>query len=210
MKQKKYRFSTFEAMKKADVERSRFYHWLRDGFLPEGELVKWGRGYKTVFSLYDVYSISLFKECVDFSLSRKVAKRYMNYVDWDLIIKKMSRFMIIEYKKVSVKSKDGKCKIQSIEEPKFYDNLLEMVYPKHLVEQFAKAIAYSEVLEKQDDQRDIKETICPKTLEEQEEKEIVYQVVHHKGSEDHDESRQTYMGFFIDLLKIMEDVDKRG
>jgi len=111
LKQEKNRFSTFDAIRICDIEQSRFFHWLRDGFLPEGKLVKWGRGYKTEFTLYDLYSIALFKECVDFSLSREAAKECMNSAikkGWMRIIKNEYRLMIIQYQKRFIKDKSGK------------------------------------------------------------------------------------------------------
>lgn len=113
MEKEKNSFSTFDAIRICGIDQSRFFHWLKDGYLPEGKLIKWGRGYKTEFSLYDLYSIALFKECVDFSLSRKVAKEYMNFAidkGWIEIIKNEYRLMIIQYQKRFEKDKDGKDK----------------------------------------------------------------------------------------------------
>jgi hypothetical protein len=107
----KDKFSTFEVMRICGIEQSRFYHWMRDEYLPEGELVEWGRGYKTVFNIFDLYGIALFKEFVNFSLSREVAKKYMNYAieqDWSNIIENEYELMIIQYQKRFDKDEKGK------------------------------------------------------------------------------------------------------
>jgi len=111
LKKTRDKFSTFEVMRICGIEQSRFYHWMRDEYLPEGELVKWGKGFKTTFSLFDLYGIYLFKECVDFSLSREVAKKYMNYAieqGWNNIIEKEYELMVIQYQKGFVKDAKGK------------------------------------------------------------------------------------------------------
>jgi len=228
LEKKEDKYSTFDAIRICDVEKSRFFHWLRDGYLPEGELVKWGRGYKTEFNLFDLYSIALFKECVDVSLSRNVAKECMDFVVWDFIIKNNNQFMVFKCKKESVKNKDGKDKIKILEEPEFYENLLEMVYPKHLIAQFNREMAYSEALEKQNDQEDIKEITHPEASEKQDDQEDMKEIAYPEALEEQDitegiiaeaypndleerrDPKQSRIGFFIDLLKIVEDVNRRA
>jgi hypothetical protein len=75
-------FSTFDVLRILDLKRGRLTHWIKGGFIPEGIQIAWGRGSKTVFSLYDVYSIALFKQFVDSGLGRNVASQYMKFVDW--------------------------------------------------------------------------------------------------------------------------------
>ena len=95
MKEKNDEFSTFDAVRILDMDRSRLVHWMRGKFIPLGKDIPWGRGFKTAFSLFDLYSISLFRECVDFSLSREVAKRYWLYVDWANVIKEKLWLMAV-------------------------------------------------------------------------------------------------------------------
>ena len=95
MKEKIYEFSTFDAVRILGIDRSRLVHWMRGEFIPLGKDKPWGRGYKTAFSLFDLYSIALFRECVDFSLSRAVAKRYWLYVDWARVIKEKLWLMAV-------------------------------------------------------------------------------------------------------------------
>jgi hypothetical protein len=129
----KNEFSTFDVMRILRIERGRLVHWMKGEFIPPGKLVKWGRGYKTVFSLYDLYSIALFKECVDFSLSRKIAKKYTGYVKWDEIIQNKYKFMLVQYKKLFVKQKHGPNAGAMIKkvwiEPEFLRDRKEMAKP---------------------------------------------------------------------------------
>ena len=78
-------FSTFDVVRIIGIDRSRLVHWMNGKFIPAGKDKPWGRGFKTVFSLFDLYSIALFKVCLDVSLSREVARRYWNYVDWERV-----------------------------------------------------------------------------------------------------------------------------
>jgi len=81
----KKEFSTFDVAKILGIGRSRLVHWWRDGFIPRGKYVKWGRGYKTSFSLFDLYSIALFMICMDFSLSRKFSKNAWKDIKWSKV-----------------------------------------------------------------------------------------------------------------------------
>jgi len=184
LEKKNEEFSTFDAMRICDIEQSRFYHWMNDVYIPEGELVKWGRGYKTVFSLYDLYSISLFKECVDFSLSREVSKRYMNFVNWAVIFKNNYRFMVILCTKELVKKKDGKYKIKTKEEPLFLEDLKELAF---VMEIAAQTIA-----------EEIEPVAYPKQMEEQEIPVLM---------EELSGPQQPHIGFFVDLERILENVE---
>ena len=95
---KNQEYSTFEAQKILRINRGRFVHWMRGGFIPPGRDVPWGKGYKTAYNLHDLYSIALYKQCVDFSLSRSVAKRYMEYAilkGWENIINEEIKYMLI-------------------------------------------------------------------------------------------------------------------
>ncbi|MFC1880661.1 hypothetical protein ACFL2S_04060 [Thermodesulfobacteriota bacterium] len=98
MKEKNDEFSTFDAVRILNMDRSRLVHWMRGEFIPLGKDKPWGRGFKTAFSLFDLYSIALFRECVDFSLSREVAKRYWPYVDWTKVIKEKLWLMAVKKK----------------------------------------------------------------------------------------------------------------
>ena len=106
MKEKNDEFSTFDATRILGIDRSRLVHWMRGEFIPLGKDIPWGRGYKTAFSLFDLYSIALFRECVDFSLSREVAKRYWLYVDWANVIKEKFWLMAVK-KEMGTYIRDG-------------------------------------------------------------------------------------------------------
>jgi hypothetical protein len=88
-------FSTFDVVRIIGIDRSRLVHWMRGEFIPLGKDKPWGKGYKTAFSLFNLYSIALFRECVDFSLSREVAKRCWLYVDWAQVIKEKLWLMAV-------------------------------------------------------------------------------------------------------------------
>jgi len=100
---------------------------MRDEFIPKGELVKWGRGYKTAFDLFDLYSIALFKECVDYGLSRKVAKKFMEYVNWNFIINTKKHYMVVQYLEKFFRDDDGKEKKRVLRGPWFMEDLEEII-----------------------------------------------------------------------------------
>jgi hypothetical protein len=112
-------FSTFDAMRIVDIKRGRLMHWMNGEFIPTGKLVPWGRGFKTAFNLFDLYSIAFFKECVDFSLSRKIAKEYMEFVDWNKIIENGYELMVVQYQKRFIKDEKGRDKFVVKKAPLF-------------------------------------------------------------------------------------------
>ena len=91
-------FSTFDVVRIIGIDRSRLVHWMNGKFIPAGKDKPWGRGFKTVFSLFDLYSIALFTVCLDVSLSREVARRYWNYVDWERVITNKEWQMVVTRK----------------------------------------------------------------------------------------------------------------
>ena len=88
-------FSTFDVLRILDIKRGRLTHWIKGGFIPKGIQVTWGNGSKTVFRLFDVYSIALFKQFVDSGLGRNVSSQYMKYVDWQDVIKSKYKLLFI-------------------------------------------------------------------------------------------------------------------
>lgn len=88
-------FSTFDVLKILDLKRGRLIHWVKGGFIPKGIQLTWGHGVRTVFSLYDLYSIALFKQFVDSGLGRNVSSQYLKYVDWKDVITSQYKLLFI-------------------------------------------------------------------------------------------------------------------
>lgn len=88
-------FSTFDVLRILNIKRGRLIHWIKGGFIPEGIQVAWGNGSKTVFKLYDVYSIALFKKFVDSGLGRNVSSQYMKFVDWQDVVTSKYKLLFI-------------------------------------------------------------------------------------------------------------------
>ncbi|CAB5110516.1 hypothetical protein D3OALGA1CA_1996 [Olavius algarvensis associated proteobacterium Delta 3] len=79
-------FSTFDALKILMIKRGRLVQWMRDGYLPVGTQVSWGSGVKTVFKAVDLYAICLFKNLVEMGLSRDLASKYIEGINWKDVI----------------------------------------------------------------------------------------------------------------------------
>ena len=118
-------FSTFDVKNILNIKRGRLVQWMKGDFLPEGQQVPWGKGSKTVFNINDLYSIALFKELVDSGLTRKVAKRYVGYVNWQWIIKNDRNILVVHLKKQFVEDKNNKKTVLEISEGRSFLKNLE-------------------------------------------------------------------------------------
>lgn len=88
-------FSTFDVLRILDLKRGRLTQWIKGNFIPKGIQLRWGHGFKTVFRLYDLYGIALFKQFVDSGLGRKVSSRYVKFVDWEDVITSKYKLLFI-------------------------------------------------------------------------------------------------------------------
>jgi hypothetical protein len=104
-------FSTFDILKILDIKRGRFVQWQKAKYLPEGTKVEWGSRTKTVFSIYSLYRIALFKLLVDMGLNRDLSSKYAFQIDFDKIKSSKERYMIIikskgEYQKLQFETEE--------------------------------------------------------------------------------------------------------
>ena len=135
MDENKYIYSTFDVGRILGIGRGRLVHWMKEGWIPKEHDVPWGKGFKAAFSIHDLYSIAFFKECVDFSLSRKVANRCMNHVimkGWQNIIDEEIKILLVLRADKRVNDDPKKLKVEYYEKFIFLKER-EMMERKRLV-----------------------------------------------------------------------------
>jgi hypothetical protein len=74
-------FGSFETADLLGVKRSRINNDMKQGYLPHGKKVKWGRTVRTLFSRRDLYLLSLFYELHSTGLSRRHAFKIVQNID---------------------------------------------------------------------------------------------------------------------------------
>ncbi len=75
----KQEFSTYDVMKILDLKRERLREWIKIGYAIPTKPAD-GPGTKAIFSLIDVYNISLFRQLVDIGLHREHAMLYVENI----------------------------------------------------------------------------------------------------------------------------------
>ena len=68
--------STLDIVKVLEIPRERLRSWMKEGFV-EATIPAKGQGTKAVFSRYDIYGISLFKNLLDAGFRREIAASHM-------------------------------------------------------------------------------------------------------------------------------------
>lgn len=88
-------FSTFDVLRILAIKRGRLVEWMRGGFVPSGIQVAWGERSKTVFGIFDLYTIALFKQLIELGICREEACTYSQHPEWRGVIRGKQEFMII-------------------------------------------------------------------------------------------------------------------
>ena len=98
-------FSTFDTARILNLNRERLRQWAIWNFIPHGTKVAWGKGYKVVWSRYQLYTISLFQKLMDAGLSRKGGAACIEAVHWDEVKDSDYKYFVLSY---SISTKEHK------------------------------------------------------------------------------------------------------
>ena len=94
-------FSTFDTARILNLKRERLRQWANWGFIPGGMKVAFGKGYKIVWSRFQLYSISLFQKLVDAGLNRKTAATCVEAVDWQEVVSFGQKYLLFAYSTIT-------------------------------------------------------------------------------------------------------------
>jgi len=88
-------FTTFEAQRILDIKRGRFVEWMRGKYVPVGYQVPWGSGTKTVYTLFHLIQIEIFKRLVERGVSREEATHDVDRIVWEEFIDGPTDFLVV-------------------------------------------------------------------------------------------------------------------
>ena len=90
-------YSTTDILRILDIKKQRLRHWTSKYVQPDIQ-VSSGSGVKSIFSIYQVYQISLFKKLIELGLNRWISGQFAQNIDhtqWEDFAKGTFKFMII-------------------------------------------------------------------------------------------------------------------
>jgi hypothetical protein len=91
-------YTTSDILRILDIKKQRLRQWTKLGYVEADVQVSTGSGNKSIFSIYQVYQISLFKKFVELGLNRWISGQFaqkLDYTEWQGIVRGINKFMII-------------------------------------------------------------------------------------------------------------------